>query len=155
MPLMAEAVAALNADRAVQTLREGRRVGVVVDGEEFPLSAEDVQLVLQPLEGYLIERAGTHAVALNLDLDDELIREGLAREAVRAIQNARKAAGLNVEDRIALALGGDEDLLEAIRAHEAYVAGEVLATSVVFDGASPGEVAQIKGRELRIAVARA
>jgi isoleucyl-tRNA synthetase len=155
MPLMAEAVAALNADRAAQTLREGRSVGVVVDGEEFPLSAEDVHLVLQPLEGYLIERAGTHAVALNLDLDDELIREGLAREAVRAIQNARKAAGLNVEDRIALALGGDEDLLEAIRAHESYVAGEVLATSVVFDGASPGEVAQIKGHELRIAVARA
>jgi isoleucyl-tRNA synthetase len=155
MPLMADAVAGLNADRAAQTLREGGRVGVVVDGEEFPLSAEDVQLVLQPLEGYLIERAGTHAVALNLDLDDELIREGLAREAVRAIQNARKAAGLNVEDRIALTLGGDEDLLDAIRAHEAYVAGEVLATSVVFDGASPGEVAQIKGRELRIAVARA
>jgi isoleucyl-tRNA synthetase len=155
MPLMAEAVAALNADRAAQTLREGGRVGVVVDGEEFPLSAEDVQLVLQPLEGYLIERAGTHAVALNLDLDDELVREGLAREAVRAIQNARKAAGLNVEDRIALTLGGDADLIEAIRAHEAYVAGEVLATSVVFDGASPGAVAQIKGRELRIAVARA
>jgi isoleucyl-tRNA synthetase len=155
MPLMAEAVAALNADRAAQTLRAGGHVGVVVDGEEFPLSAEDVQLVLQPLEGYLIERAGTHAVALNLDLDDELIREGLAREAVRAIQNARKAAGLNVEDRIALTLGGDKDLLDAIRTHEAYVAGEVLATSVVFDGASPGEVTEIKGRQLRIAVARA
>jgi isoleucyl-tRNA synthetase len=128
---------------------------VIADGEEYPLTADDVQMVLQPLEGYQVERAGTHAVALNLELDDELIREGLAREAVRAIQNARKAAGLNVEDRIALALGGDEDLLTAIRAHEDYVAGEVLATSVAYNGAAAAEVAEIKGRELRIALERA
>jgi isoleucyl-tRNA synthetase len=155
MPAAAEAVAGLDAERAAQTLRDGGTVGVVVDGEEHPLSADDVQMVLQPLEGYQIERAGTHAVALNLELDDALVREGLAREVVRAIQNARKAAGLNVEDRIALTLGGDEDLLEATRAHQDYVAGEVLATSVAFDGASSGEVAQIKGRELQIAVVRA
>jgi isoleucyl-tRNA synthetase len=74
---------------------------------------------------------------------------------VRAIQNARKAAGLNVEDRIELTLGGDKELVAAARAHEEYVAGEVLATQVSYDGASAGEVAEIKGRELRIAVQRA
>jgi isoleucyl-tRNA synthetase len=136
-------------------LRDGGSVGVVVDGEEYPLTAEDVQMVLQPLEGYQVERAGTHAVALNLELDAELIREGLAREVVRAIQNARKSAGLNVEDRIALTLGGDEELVGAARAHEEYIAGEVLATQVSYDGAGAGEVAEIKGRELRIAVQRA
>ena len=88
-------------------------------------------MVLQPLEGYQVERAGTHAVALNLELDDELLREGLAREVVHAIQNARKAAGLNVEDRISLTLGGDDGLLDAVRAHEPYVTGETLATSLV------------------------
>jgi isoleucyl-tRNA synthetase len=112
-------------------------------------------MVLQPLEGYQVERAGTHAVALNLELDDELVREGLAREVVRAIQNARKQAGLNVEDRIALTLGGDEELLAAAREHEEYVAGEVLATTVSYDGASPDQTAQIKGRELRIGLERA
>jgi isoleucyl-tRNA synthetase len=155
MPKAAEAVAALDAGAAAQTLREGGSVGIVVDGEEYPLHAEDVQMVLQPLEGYQVERAGTHAVALNMELDDELVREGLAREVVRAIQNARKAAGLNVEDRIALTLGGDEELLEATRAHQDYVAGEVLATSVDYDGASAGEPAEIKGKELRIGVRRA
>jgi isoleucyl-tRNA synthetase len=49
--------------------------------------------VLQPLEGYQVERAGTHAVALNLELDESLVREGWAREVVHAVQNARKAAG--------------------------------------------------------------
>ena len=50
--------------------------------------------MLQPLEGYQVERSGTHAVALNLELDDELRREGLAREVVHAVQGARKDAGL-------------------------------------------------------------
>jgi isoleucyl-tRNA synthetase len=155
MPKVAEAVAALDAQAAAAVLRDGGTVGVVVDGEESPLDANDVQMVLQPLEGYQVERAGTHAVALNLELDDKLVREGLAREVVRAIQNARKQAGLNVEDRIELTLGGDEELVDAAREHEEYVAGEVLAIQVSYDGASSGEVAEIKGRQLRIAVQRA
>jgi isoleucyl-tRNA synthetase len=154
MPKVAEAVAVLDAASAAETLRGGGTVGVVLDGEEHPLGADDVQMVLQPLEGYQVERAGTHAVALNLELDDELVREGLAREVVRAVQNARKAAGLNVEDRITLTLGGDDDLVAATRAHEDYVAGEVLATAVEYDGASAGEVAEVKGRRLRIGVER-
>jgi isoleucyl-tRNA synthetase len=112
-------------------------------------------MVLQPLDGYQVERAGTHAVALNLDLDGELVQEGLAREVVRAVQTARKEAGLEIEDRILLTLGGDEELVEAARAHEEYVAGEVLAEQVSYDGASAGVAAEIKGRELRIAVERA
>jgi isoleucyl-tRNA synthetase len=155
MPKVAEAVGGLDAQRAAQILREGGTVGVSIDGDEHGLTVDDVQMVLQPLEGYQVERAGTHAVALNLELDDVLIREGLAREVVRAIQNARKEAGLNVEDRIALTLGGDDELVGAARAHEDYIAGEVLATQVSYDGASSGEVADIKGRQLRIALQRA
>jgi isoleucyl-tRNA synthetase len=90
-----------------------------------------------------------------LELDEELRREGLAREVVHAIQNARKQAGLAVSDRIALRLAGDEALLEAARAHQDYVAGEVLATSVGYDGGDGGDTARIEGRELRIALERA
>ncbi len=97
---VADAVAALDPDRAVKTLRGGGEVHIAIDGKEHPLGADDVQMVLQPLDGYEVERAGTHAVALNLELDDELRQEALAREVVHAIQNARKEAGLNVEDRI-------------------------------------------------------
>ena len=63
-------------------------------------------------------REAGRAVALALELDDELRREGLAREIVHAVQNARKEAGLDVSDRIDLTSGGDDDLLEAARAHE-------------------------------------
>jgi isoleucyl-tRNA synthetase len=156
MPQVAEAVAALNPASAAAVLRAGGSVGISIDGDEHPLTADDVQLVLQPLEGYRVERAGTHAVALNLELDESLRREGLAREVVHAIQNARKAAGLNVEDRISLTLGGSSELLEAVREHESYVTGETLAVSLVYDGSGPGaaEAAVIDGLELLIAVAR-
>jgi isoleucyl-tRNA synthetase len=111
-------------------------------------------MALQPLEGYQLERAGTHAVALNLELDEDLRREGLAREIVHAVQNARKAAGLEITDRIELSLSGDPDLLDAARAHQDYLANEVLATSVAYD-ASDGAMARIDGSELTIVIARA
>jgi isoleucyl-tRNA synthetase len=151
MPQVAAAIASLDPGR----LRDGGRAGINFDGKEHEIGPDDVQIVLQPLEGYQVERSGTHAVALNLELDEELRREGLAREVVHAIQAARKAAGLNVEDRIALTLGGDDELLAATRAHEDYVAGETLATSVTYDGAdSSAARAEIEGRPLLIAVNR-
>jgi len=90
---------------------------------------------------------------VELALGDGRVREGLAREVVHAIQGARKDAGLDVSDRIALGLAGDEELLAAARAHEDYVAGEVLATSVDYESAN-GTEARIEGRPLHISVTR-
>ena len=122
------------------------------NGQDHEIGPEDVTMVLQPLEGYQVERSGTHAVALNLELDDELRREGLAREVVHAVQSARKNAGLDVEDRISLTLAGDDELLAAAREHRDYVAGETLATSLDFDGTQGDERAEIEGRPLLISV---
>ncbi|MEA2293723.1 MAG: isoleucyl-tRNA synthetase, partial [Solirubrobacteraceae bacterium] len=155
MPLVADAVAALDPAHVAAALREGRTVGVYVDGHEHQLGPDDLQLVMQPLDGYQVERAGSHAVALELELDEALRREGLAREIVHAVQNARKTAGLEVSDRIVLALAGDEELLAVARDHEQAIAGEVLATSVlVGDGADAAGVTEVsvEGRPLRIAV---
>ena len=109
---------------------------------------------MHPLEGYELERAGTHAVALNLEIDRALLCEGLAREVVHKVQEARKDTGLNVEDRIVLRLGGDTELLESVREHETYVAGETLATALRYDGPEGAHEFQIDGRALRVAVER-
>ena len=154
MPQVAAAVASLDPDHVARALRDGGRVGISVDGHDHELDADDLMLAMQPLEGYQLEREGSHAVALELELDDELRREGLAREIVHAVQNARKGAGLQVEDRIELTLGGDDELLAAARAFEDYLARETLATGVTFDGAA-GEPVTIEGRPLAISVARA
>jgi len=148
MPQVAAAISALDPAK----LRAGGRVGLNFNGQDHEIGPEDVTMVLQPLEGYQVERSGTHAVALNLELDDELRREGLAREVVHAVQSARKNAGLDVEDRISLTLTGDEELLAAAREHQEYVAGETLATSLEFDSAQGDERAEIDGKALVISV---
>jgi isoleucyl-tRNA synthetase len=155
MPQVAAAVEALDASAVADALERDEEVGISLDGKDHTLAADDFNLVMEPLEGYQVEAEAGHAVALELDLDDELRREGLAREVVRAVQEARKQAGLEVSDRIALALGGDEELLAAAREHEAYIAGETLADSVDYSVDGAGEKATIEGRELRIAVSKA
>src|SRR6185436_6494111 len=137
-------------------VRNGTHVGISIDGHDHELGPDDLSLAMKPLEGYQLEREGSHAVALELELDDELRREGIAREVVHAVQNARKAAGLQVEDRIELALGGDGTLLEAVREHEAYLAGETLALAVSYENGLDGaSEATIEGRSLTIVVRRA
>jgi isoleucyl-tRNA synthetase len=154
MPAAAAAIEALDPGHAAEMQRGERQLGVNVDGREHQLGPDDVSLVMEPLDGYQVEAEAGHAVALSLELDDELRREGLAREIVRAVQNARKEAGLEVTDRISLGLGGDDDLLEAARAHQDYLAGETLATSVAYDHGEPSAEAQIEGRTLLIAISR-
>jgi isoleucyl-tRNA synthetase len=155
MPLVAAAVEALDAASVANVLATGGEVGISIEGTDHSFGPDDITLALQPLEGYEVEAEAGHAVALQLELDDELRREGLAREIVHAVQNARKAAGLEITDRIDLTLTGDPDLLEAAQAHQDYLAGEVLATSVSYDGGSDGAAAKIDGRELKIGVSRA
>ncbi|MEO8687506.1 MAG: isoleucine--tRNA ligase [Solirubrobacteraceae bacterium] len=155
MPQVADAIESLDPAHVAAAVRSGSRVGVSVDGHDHDLAAEDLQLAMKPLDGYQLEREGSHAVALELQLDDELRREGLAREVVHAVQNARKDAGLEVEDRIELRLGGDEEVLAAARAHERYIKGETLAERLTFDGDGNGAAATIDGLDLLIELARA
>ena len=70
------------------------------------------------------------AVALDLELDDALRAEGTARELVRALNDARKAAGLEIADRIVVTIDADDALRSVIDAHRDHIATEVLATEI-------------------------
>ncbi len=153
MTQVAAAVEALDPGHVAEVMADGGQVGINIEGDEHTLGPDDVSLSLRPLEGYQVEAEAGHAVALQLELDDELRREGLAREIVHAVQNARKEAGLDISDRIELTLGGDEELLAAAREHQPYIAAEVLATAVAYDAAGAAET-KIEGRPLRISLIR-
>ncbi|HEY5192320.1 MAG TPA: isoleucine--tRNA ligase [Solirubrobacteraceae bacterium] len=150
MPLAADAIAALDPARVAAAVRGGPEggagdgIGIAVGGREHTLTEQDVILTMKAPEGYSVEREGVHAVALELTIDESLLREGRSREIVHAVQNARKSAGLEVEDRIELILGGDPVLLDAAREHEAYVSGETLAVSLVL---GDGDAAAMDYRE--------
>jgi isoleucyl-tRNA synthetase len=176
MPRAAEAIAALDPARVAAAVRgagdgsggaddggggDTGAIGIAVAGREHTLSAEDVILTMKPPEGYSVEREGAHAVALDLVLDDDLRAEGQAREIVHAVQNARKTAGLEVEDRIELVLTGDPALLAVAEAHRDYLVGETLTVGLNLDGATAAaeamnysEQAQIDGLPLSIALRR-
>ncbi len=128
MPQLAAAVAALDAGVVAAALRSGGTVVVSIAGTDHELGDGDLLLALAPLEGYGLEREGSHAVALELSLDAELVRAGRAREIVHAVQQCRKDSGLDITDRITLVLGGDEELLSTAREHERYIVTETLAT---------------------------
>ncbi|HXP28744.1 MAG TPA: DUF5915 domain-containing protein, partial [Solirubrobacteraceae bacterium] len=154
MPVVAAAVAGLDAAHAASALRDGQSVSISVTGHDHELGADDLLVSMKPLAGYQVEREGSHAVALEVELDDELRGEGWARDIVRVVQNARQEAGFQVSDRISLTLDGDERLLAAARAHQDYIASEVLATSAVYaslDGVVP---VLIDGAQLKVAVVR-
>jgi len=152
---VAAAIAGLDADHVAATLRDGRSVAISVGGTDHVLAADDLLISMKPLEGYRVEREGSHAVALEIEIDESLRVEGWARDIVRAVQNARQAAGLEISDRILLTLDGDSGLLAAARAHEPYIAGETLATTVSYESLDGAEPVMIDARPLQIAVALA
>ncbi len=98
-----------------------------------------MDLTQETLEGWGVAAESGITVALELELTPELRREGLARELVRLVQDARKAAGLEVSDRIVLGVETSGDLAEALAAHGDHVAFETLAAellpSVILDAA--------------------
>jgi isoleucyl-tRNA synthetase len=155
MPTVAAAVAGLDPGHVTAALREGHTVAISVGGQDHELTGEDLLVSMKPLEGYQVEREGSHAVALELEIDGELRDEGWARDIVRAVQNARQQAGLEITDRIALTLDGDEGLLGAARAHERYIAGETLAVQVSYESSDGAEPVMIDGRALHVGVALA
>ncbi len=110
---------------------------VTVDGQTVPLEAGEYELTTVVAGGADGEVAaavlpgGAGFVVLDLAVDDELRAEGVARDVVRAVQDARKAAGLNVSDRIDLTLGVPAEQVAAVEVHRAFVARETLAVSLV------------------------
>jgi isoleucyl-tRNA synthetase len=160
MPQAAEAIAALDSAHVATALREGGTVGISVGGRDHDLGEEDLLLSMRAPEGYSVEREGAHAVALDLEIDEHLRAAGRAREVVHAVQNARKNAGLAVEDRINLSLGGDPALLAAAESGREHLAGETLALELsIGDGGgaealSYSETATVEGLELLIALSR-
>src|SRR3546814_3517806 len=80
MPQVAAAVEALDAGKVTATLRDGGTVGVSIDGHDHELGSEDLSIILQPLEGFQVEREAGHAVALELAIDDDLRREVRSEE---------------------------------------------------------------------------
>jgi isoleucyl-tRNA synthetase len=134
---VAAAITAADAARLAADLRTAGQTGVVVDGERVPLGADEVIVTQTPRAGWTVATDAGETVALETQITGELRREGLAREVIRLIQDARKADGLDVSDRISLWWQtASPELAAALAEHGQLIAGEVLATE--FRDGAPG-----------------
>jgi isoleucyl-tRNA synthetase len=130
MPAVATAVAALPAEETGDQIAGGRPVMVTVDGQECEFTPDDFVVETHQREGYQVERVGGLAVAIATVLSPELVSEGLARELVHHIQNTRKAADLQIDDRIRLRIGGPAEVAEMLAVHGEWVKKETLAVEL-------------------------
>ena len=126
-----------------------------VDVAGHTLSGDEFDLALESPEGVAAAALGSAdaVVVLDAEVTPELAAEGLARDVVRQVQQARRDADLVVTDRIILQLGGHEAVLDAVRIHRDYVAAQVLATELNLGGAPAGAVdTEVEGLALRISL---
>ena len=124
---------------------------IVVAGEELQPGEYALKLVTKEGTASAPLPGGSGVVVLNTDVTPELEAEGLARDVVRAVQQARRDAQLNVSDRITLTLSVDDVVATQLAPHEALISGETLATSVVWDPSLERSVS-IEGTSIGVSV---
>jgi isoleucyl-tRNA synthetase len=130
MKAVRAALAAADARAVAASVAEGKPFCVRADGHTFTLDPDDVLVDSKSAQGFVFAENDGMLVALDTRLNRKLLLEGLAREVVRAVQEARKQAGLRVSDRIHLRLEASGDLAEAIGAFGDYIKSETLAVDL-------------------------
>ena len=140
----------------IRELESNGVVNLVINGTAFAVGKEDVEIVRDDMPGWLVESDNGLTVALDTELNDELVAEGVAREFVNRVQNMRKDAGFEVTDRIRIYYTGSDKLRSILRDKESYIKNETLAVEFV-DSYRPGEYASkldINGEEAEVGVER-
>jgi isoleucyl-tRNA synthetase len=138
-PQLRKTILELPADETALNLLSGKNLKVKVGKEHFEILPDEVEVRLQARPGYTVAAEGPMLAALVIDLDEGLVNEGLAREFVRHVQEARKQSGLEIADRICLAYSATDKLHKAIQVFTEYIKSETLAVDLD-DAAVPNEL---------------
>jgi len=125
---VAAAIAAADPEQLAADLTSAGKISVEVDGAPVALGPDDVIVTQTPRSGWTVATEGGETVGIEVDITPELRREGLAREVIRLVQDARKTDGLHVSDRITVRWDtANPELAAALAEHGELIASEVLA----------------------------
>jgi isoleucyl-tRNA synthetase len=130
---VAELIRQLKPEQIRQLDAEGA-LALTLSGETMALSKDDVRVKAEQAPGLAVSSGGKWIVALDTNLNEALIHEGLAREFVNRVQNMRKDAGFEVIDRIRIYYETSESLSHALQQSDAYVKNETLAETLERNG---------------------
>lgn len=120
----------------VDVLSKGGSIAIAVNGENVTVTPEDVEILRTEIAGWVVSNEDGVTVALDLELTEDLIAEGRAREFVNRVQNLRKDSGFDVTDRISIAYEAPVEFAKAITMYEQYVSNETLAVSITQETAA-------------------
>jgi isoleucyl-tRNA synthetase len=140
-PAIQKVILGLNAEEAAKTLHSGSPLKVQVEGQAYHILSDEVEVKAMAKKGFAVAEEGAYVAALVTELTPALVQEGLSREFIRRVQDLRKAAELDVADRIELFVETSEGLRSAIEAHLEYITSETLASKLSF--AAPPEKSSI------------
>lgn len=129
MKLVAQAIQALS-DTQVHTLEKEGALKLNLDGKEITLAADDVVISSKDVSGWLVASEQGVTVALDIQMNESLQLEGMARELVNRLQNIRKDLGFDVTDTISLTLRENDALAAVLKQNKTYIQHEILATSI-------------------------
>jgi isoleucyl-tRNA synthetase len=129
-----------------------KKFDIVVNENDLTLDYEDIEIISKDIEGWLVASDDKVTVALDTQLDEQLIFEGLAREFVNRIQNLRKSSGFDIVDRIRIEFKAEENLAKAIQHEEEYIKNETLAAELVYNSELEGEKLDIEESPLEVAI---
>ena len=116
----------------INKIDEFGNIYLQVNGKEITLEREDVEISSKDIEGWLVANERGLTVALDVTISEELRKEGVGRELVNRIQNARKDNGLDVTDKIRLTVLNFENLQNSIQENKEYIMSETLTKELVF-----------------------
>ncbi len=139
---VAELIKSMNA-KQIKELEHAGFIDMRIDSRAFHVVLDDVEIYSQELSGWLVESDGSLTVALDTELDDELVREGIAREFVNRIQNLRKNAGFEVTDRIRVFIECPDEFADAVSGLSEYIKSETLAVEL----SSAGKIDSAESRD--------
>jgi isoleucyl-tRNA synthetase len=138
-PSIREAVRGLEAEPAAERLIAGQTIEVDLEGETLTLEPDEVEVRVEAHEGFAAVAEGAYVAALDTELTEALVYEGLAREFVRRVQELRKQADFNVDDRIRVEYHASDVLAKAIKQNTEYIQGETIALSLAETDSPDGE----------------
>jgi isoleucyl-tRNA synthetase len=146
---ISKAITATNAQELVNQVRSDGKAQITYGLKSAEITEDDLVITETPRTGWAVASHSGESVALDLNLTSELIAKGIVREAIRAIQDERKASGFDVSDRIHAKWNSDEQSSKAIEDGAAWISEEVLALSFERDlNLKPGE--QELGLQLKL-----
>ena len=116
----------------ISKIEKDKNISIHINEKNITLGLEDVEISSKDIEGWLVANEGSITVALDVTISEELRKEGVARELVNRIQNARKDSGLEVTDKVKLTILEDQNLEQSISENKAYIMSETLTKELVF-----------------------